>query len=77
MICIHITWFNKSIFATPRIAREASASLRKEIRNAVSGSYSKIVSLSRRDSGVDQLNRQSSGQGRESNAAIEKISYTG
>ena len=72
LICIHITLFNNSIFHTSRIAREASASLRKEFRNAVSGSYSKIVSLSRVGSGnVDQLNRQSSGQGSESNKAIE------
>jgi len=56
-----------------RIAREASASLRKEFRNAVSGSYSKIVSLSRVGSGnVDQLNRQSSGQAILDVEAIER-----
>jgi len=44
-----------------RIAKEASATLRKEIRNAVSGSYSKLVSLSRGGGSGDHLDRQPSG----------------
>ena len=55
--------FIKSIVSTRRIAKEASATLRKEIRNAVSGSYSKLVSLSRGGGSGDHLDRQPSGLG--------------